>query len=535
MTHRAVSCRFLAVWALVSSLVATSLAAQSPTAVIGNDLDELQKAVDADPQNLGVRMRHAMRLFERIKEREVGTREAEQILKDTYVRMEELRKLEPGFPYPYRVLAKRAFRSRDYRGCLAVIGEFSKVGRPDSEMRLFAITSMVELARDAEKPAPEMLKEAATYIADWVIDDAAPAFGTLFGLLKTWTNDDRFRDELVRVFEERYKKDPSDFNLAISWSSILIAIGRNESAWNVVHAAEQKGLCDWTDGARHPMVYILNDACSEIRTQESIDAVDTVTLCDAAKRFPENASLTFRAALALKSRGFSNSRQAKAIELRVSLLKKRDANFDATSLLAVKDECEKTATRLYGEALPFAEKAAALNPKLQTTPLVIGDLLYKLGRGDEAVAQLKQGVENLPLYMELREGFANVLRERKEWKACAEQLVESCRRNTCKVAEWDKNAPDSLLPKPKSPRERMLVELMEDKDARQPVIEVFAAAAAKDPKNPNLFTYLAMLHYFAGEKEKAVAAMRRAEAAGMCAQSGYEFELATLIASRTNW
>jgi tetratricopeptide (TPR) repeat protein len=519
---------------VAAALVLTALPAraQLPTAVIGNDIDELRTALAAEPENLGLRMRVAQRQLDLI--RDASIKDTRKIVEDIETQIKELCKQQSNFIYPYKVLAQSLYRRGKREEVMQLIDEYAKVGLPDFDLRERYVQCLRGLANDPAAPQPEKLAAAAQYVVSWMDSDLAPSFGSLLGLFKAWVVDPGLRTELLRALESRVQAEPTNVSALVGYSSCLVALGRNESAWKVLQNAERAGLCDWASGSRHPLIHILQDICPEQRTPESIDGTDIQALREAADKFPKNAGLAFRAALALKSKAFTCTRFARAYGERIAKTT-NPPPADLAHWQAEKAERETIAAGCYADALPYALRVVELNPHIETLPLVLGDLYYKLGRQDEAIAQLARGVEIVPYFADLREGLANIYKDKKDWKACAEQLVQICQRAACHTEEWEKKPQDSLLPKPRSSRDRMLVELMETKEAREPVIAVFTEAAAKNPRNPNLHTFLAMLHFFAGQKQGAITAMRKAEQNGMCGQRGMEHDLADLIAAREKW
>lgn len=536
--------RFLLVSLATATLTSLTAFAQSATAVIGNDLKELEAARKSDPENMGVRMRIAQRRFDLVKDATV--KESKDLITEVEKDLAELKALQPGFGFPYKVLAKSKYRRNEFKDAMAILDEYAKLGPLDFEMRTVYCNALFALALGIGKPDangqvaegtpdPTMFRAAAEYIGDWIESDLAPSFGTMLGLMKTWIVQEGFRDEMIRVFEARKAKNPRDLDLTVNYAALLMALGRNESAWRMLQDAERAGLCDWSTGGRHPIIEMLSKQCPEQRTPESFDTLDLATIEKAAADHPENISLVLRAALINKAKAFVNSRSADILGLRITKLLERDPKFDTKEWVAKKAECEADAKKYYSAALPFAEKAAQMSKDIETIPLILGDIYYKLGRDQDAMTHLKKGVELVPYFPDLREGLASILKEKKDFKGAAEQLIPVCAKTSVHTEQWDKAPQDSLLPKPKSGLERMLVELVESKESRGAVIDAFTEAAQKDQKNPNILVHLAMLHYYAGNKAEASSWMAKAEKSGMCGTSGFEHELATLIASRTKW
>ena len=198
-------------------------------------------------------------------------------------------------------------------------------------------------------------------------------------------------------------------------------------------------------------------------------------------------------------------------------------------------EFKAEAKGFYEQVLPYALRVQEGNPSIESLALLVGDTYYGLERYPEAIAQFRRGVQMVPFFGELRLGLALVYKESGDWRGAAEQLVESCRRVTCQADSWDLEARDSLLPVPTIPREKMLIEVAENAQGRGALVQAFAREIGKNPTNPNLPTFLSMVHYFTKNRPEAVRWMRQAERLGMSGSEGREHTLATYISIREDW
>ena len=507
---------------------------EEATACFGFDLQELKEAVRREPKNLGLRMRLAQGLLASVRTADV--RATRGLLEQVESEMRTLLELKPGFVYPYRVLAKIHYQRREFGKTIELIDSFAEVGRPDYELRTLYFKSLLHNAGEEKGAAQKATREkAASYVGSWFDSGEAPPFGTTLGAMNVWLLDSEFRESLLVDFKNRYESNPRNLNLLISYASALSVLGRNESAWRIVHEAEKVGLCDAATGGRHPIATLLGWACPEEVRPGSYEGLDLDELRQRAKEDPEDASLRFRVAILLKNRAQLLSVRAQRADRLIARERKKNPRADVSKYLSDKSRYESEANALFEEAIPHAKKVRSLNPSIESVPLLLGDIAYKLGRLDEAAQYLSEGAALVPFFPDLRDVLALVYKEKKDYRNAAKQLVEVCKSVGCRADEWDQEAPDSILPVPRVPREQMLVELIETPGARDVVISEFNSAAKADPKNPNLQTFLAMLNYFAGNKREAIRWMREAERNGMAGTEGSEHFLATLIAIRDRW
>ncbi|HGY92489.1 MAG TPA: hypothetical protein ENK43_15080, partial [Planctomycetes bacterium] len=175
-----------------------------PCAYVGSDLEGLREALAKEPDNIGLRMRIVRRLLEDWRD-STDPRGQRRLLKVVENELAEIRKLGPDFPYVYRVMALQHFRRGEYEDFLKDIAAYEKVAPLDYELRTLVVKSYMRLAIRKENPQPERKIEAARYVGKWFEGGEAPVFGVTLGAVATWLIDPSFRDELIRLFEDRYK------------------------------------------------------------------------------------------------------------------------------------------------------------------------------------------------------------------------------------------------------------------------------------------------------------------------------------------
>ncbi len=514
--------------------------AQEPTACIGSDIDELRAASKANPQNIGLRMRIVRRQLDDFLKTD-NQRKAREMLSEVETQLDEIKKLGPEFTYVYRVLARQYYSranrdTGDFESVLDTLEQHAKVSELDFEMRSLKVRSLLHLAWAEENPQPQRIKEAATFVADWFDSPTAPVWSSTLAVLSAWLLDLDFRREVLAIFEDRYAAAPDNINLALSLAGCHYALGRNESAWKIVHDAERRGLCDEVTGGRHPIVEMLRLKCDEFGLESSgYDGFDIDRLRELVAEEPENTSLCYRLAIRLRAKGFTGETILKRIDERVAERLQEVPNFDTTKLDEQKAAIRKGIDEAYREAIPMARKALELNPKLDAAVLLLGDLHAKTGDYEGAAAALREGIARVPFFVELRDKLAEVEARREDWDTVAAQLAEVCKLMPCDAGNWQGDVPGSLLPVPARAREKLMVEMIARPEARAILLEVFRAAAAAEPRNPNLRSYLAMIAFFAGNKAEAVRWMREAEALGLCGDFGFEHPLAVEIYSRERW
>lgn len=516
---------------LVMAILCGSTVSQTlqPTVYVGSDIEGLEAALAQDSSNLGLRMRVVEALLAGVQTASINT--TRDLMEQVEEHVDALIKASPHFAYPYRVLAKLTFRRQQYGKCLELLDAFAKITPLDYQMRSIRLKCLLRSTEGTEGEAG--VNAAAEYLCDWLESGAAPSFGRTLGSLQAWLANEKLRDALLAKFEERHAGAPSNLNLALSYAGCLSVVGRSESAWWVVQEGERQGLCDVSSGSRHPIALILEADCIEPKMSDGYAGFNTGDLQAASKKYPGNISLALRVALSLKNKAVTQNRKQLLIEAR--LKSGKSSEEERARLSKLRDELEVESNNLYREALPYAIAVQKANPTIDVVPLMIGDIYYKLGQFDEAADQLQRGIKLLPGFTRLREVLAQVYMKTKNWDALATQLAAVCRVRNCRADLWDTDARDSLLPVPKVPIERMIADLMEDSESRGPVISAFTKAVAAENLNPNQHVFLAMMHFFAGDKSNAVSSMATAERHGVSGKGGAEHYLATLILIRENW
>lgn len=514
--------------------------AQEPTACIGNDIDELRTASAASPDNIGLRMRIVRRQLDAFLLTD-NQRKAREMLEEIESQLTAIKKLGPEFTYVYRVLARQYYRRGDsdpteYLKVLETLDQHARISELDFEMRSLKVRSLFHLAWDKDKPDPARLEEAAAYVANWLDAPTAPVWSSTLAVLGAWLLEPGFRDEILRIFEERYAKTPDNINLALSLAGCYYALGRNESAWKTVHEAESLGLIDEVTGGRHPIVEMLRQKCAEFGGDVvTYDGFDLEHLRAKVQEQPENTSFAYRLAIRLRAKGFTGEAILDRIEEKVKEKLAEDPQFDLAKLEDQKQKIRVGIEEAYREAIPMVTKTLELNPKLDAALLLLGDLYSKVGDHDAATKSLADGIARVPFFTELREKLAEVEAQRKNWSAVAVQMAEVCKLSPCAAGSWKTDVKGSILPVPVSAREKLMVEMIGMPDARAQLLDRLSAAAKEEPRNPNLRSYLAMIQYFAGNKAEATRWMLEAEALGLCGDVGLEHPLAVKIYSRQRW
>lgn len=505
-----------------------------PCAYVGSDLEGLREALAKEPDNIGLRMRIVRRLLEDWRD-STDPRGQRRLLKVVENELAEIRKLGPDFPYVYRVMALQHFRRGEYEDFLKDIAAYEKVAPLDYELRTLVVKSYMRLAIRKENPQPERKIEAARYVGKWFEGGEAPVFGVTLGAVATWLIDPSFRDELIRLFEDRYKTNPKNINLIISYAACLTNLGRNESAWDLIHAGEKVGLADFQTGGRHPVVNLLKMECPEQPTAETYDGFDVKELERLGKEYPENCSLAFRTAMNYKIKAVAAERITVLIEQRIKQILEKKPGTDVSKNEARKKEWQDRVDEFYRKALPPAERAYRLNPTQEAITLLLGDIYSRLGKEKDAVRCFEETLQKVPFYSQLRERLAESYRKDGRLEDMARELIEVCKVVSVRPETWKKDEPGSLLPVPTLHLEKFIREQLDDAAARNVLLAAFEKAAKETPKNPNLKTFLAMMYFFAGNKEKANYWMREAERQGICGEAGAEHLLATEIYSRERW
>lgn len=521
-------------------MLAGLLAAQEPTVCIGSDIDELRTASEAAPENIGLRMRIVRRQLDEFLKTD-NQRKARDLLTEVETQLGEIQKLGPDVSYVYRVLSRQHYRKADkdpseYQAALDCIAKQEALGEIDFEMRTLKVRCLLRLGWDENDPKPERIVEAARYVADWFDSPTAPVWSSTLAVLSTWLLDLSFRQELLGIVEARYAETPDNMNLALTLAGAYYTLGRNESAWRVVHEAERRGLCDDVTGGRHVIVELLRKKCYEYGPQASTyDGFNIDRLRELVAAHPEDISLAYRLAIRLRAKGFTGEAIVRKIDEKLAEKLKEDRNFDTSKIDQQRKTLETGIAEAYRDAIPLIKTAVAGNDRLDAALLLLGDLQAKAGQTDAAAATLREGLVRVPFFLELREKLAEVEAERKDWKAVADQLAEVCKVAACDPTSWKRDVPGSLLPVPVAAREILMVDMVGKPEARKILVDTFTAAAKADDRNPNIRAYLGMIEYFAGNKAEASRWLREAERCGLCGEVGFEHPLAVEVFSRERW
>ena len=364
---------------------------ESPTAYIGDDLEGLTAASLAEPRNIGLRMRVIKRMLAEAKE-STEVRKSRLLMDKVQEQLQSVLDLKPEFIYVYRVLAEQYYRTRKHEKFLEIAKQYENVRDFDYDMRSYYVKTLLRLASSGEDPQPERKKEAARYVGDWFDSGLSPVFGTTVGACAAWLIDPVFRDELIGIFERRYQEDPKNLNLVISYAACLSILGRNESAWKLVHEAERVGLCDTVTGGRHPVAYLLDMQCPEIPNAETYKGFQIDELEALSTKFKGNASFSYRSALVMKKKAFAAEKIAALSRRQI-----RDIETGKTPDpdAKIKDwrkrlvDWEKKAKDHYVRGLPHAVAAKKLNPSIEAVSLLSRRLLHEartLRRGKEGTS-----------------------------------------------------------------------------------------------------------------------------------------------------
>ena len=520
---------------------------ESPTACVGNEMSDLRAALEKQPDNIGLRMRIVRRVLEDLP-RTDNRRRSREMLQELQTQLDEIRKLDPEFTYVYRVLARQHERKKEYLKVLEVLDAYSKVTALDYDMRNMRVRALLRLGEDKKNPDPARIEEAAEYVATWFASGTAPVFAETLASTETWTIDKRFRRALMKRFRAMYTEDPKNINLVISYASALYVAGRYESAWTVMQKAEKIGLCDDVMGGRHPLIHFLEWRCPEDGDEESYSGLDLDELRRRSTADADNLSLSYRLAVRLKAKAYTGerimSRMDDALEEARSDLADLDdprgAEADAlqTRIKRIEEQKATVAAEVkaaYEEALPLALAVRQANPQIDSVTLLLADINTKMGNNEEAVRFLKESIQRVPFFVPLRDKLASIFAEQKKWQEAANELVGVCRLVSCRAADWEDGEGGSPIPIPQAHREKLIADMAQNSEARAILIKTFEEAVKKDSRNPNLQSFLAMAHFFAGHKKEAARWMRRAEALGVCGPAGHEHELAIFIYSREDW
>ncbi len=520
----------------------------SPTACTGNDMEDLKAAIEADPANIGLRMRTVRLILDELPKTD-NRRRRTAMLEDLQNQLDEIKKLGPEFTYVYRVLARQHERRREFDKVLEVLDEYAQVTDLDYDMRVMRVRALLRMGNNDKKPDPAKTKEAAEYVATWFSSGTAPIFSETLASEETWMIDQGFRRALLKSFKAMYDSGSTNTNLLISYASALYVSGRHESAWAVMQGAEQVGLCDDVTGGRHPLTQFLEWRCPEDADVPAYTGLDLEELRERSSADKDNLSLTYRLAVRLKAKAYTGERIVLEIEERIKEFEgdladaeRESKNAEAAALRekikGLTSDKEKIAVQVrdaYEEALPLALAVKKSNPEIDSVALLLADITSKLDKPQEAVKFLKESIKRVPFFVPLRDKLAGIYALQEDWAATGAELVGVCRLVSCRAESWEGDEEGPAWPVPAVGRERLIAKMAANPKARPALIAAFESAIKEDPRNPNLQSFLSMIYFFGKNKAKAAEWMRKAEVLGVCGSGGFEHDLATFIYSRKDW
>ncbi len=435
------------------------------TLVRASDAAALKAALEAAPDNVGLRIRWVQAL---LGEGQKDTSRARQkaVLETVTGEWRRLAELNPELALPHRALAGDAMARRRFEEALGHLDEVIRRSPRDVEVRRWKVTALFRLRRHAD---------AAACLVEWISGGPLPKFGTMSGFISGLVIDAAMREALHAALERAVAAEPRHVQLRLYLASLKLENAEAEAAWKLMHEAERLGLCSDFNGDRHAFVQILDKRSAEHGDPAAFGGRNLAELRRLAREFPDHLGLTFRLAR----------------QLEAAALKDRADGGDAAAAAGLKE-----AEDLY----------TALVPKLGDPSIVelrLGFMAMDRKAWPEAAAHFRAAFRSRPHYV-AAQAFETEARARmNDVDGALAALVPFIERI---------DLLDSVV--------RLMKGWIADPAARGKLLSALESAVAARPKNPWLRLHLAAALHLAGEKEKACRAALEAEWAGLAGSDG---------------
>jgi tetratricopeptide (TPR) repeat protein len=351
-------------------MVAASLgvAGQSiPGTYLGNDAAGLRKAVEKDPENLGLRIRLTQALL-RQDEDSAHPDRARARLKEAEGHFRKLLELDPTSVLPLRVLALDSYLSGRFEEAVELGKRLLVVAPWEADVARAVLKALLRLRK---------IEEAATFFVDWLEGGHTPSFGSIQGLIATLVLNPEMKEALeprINDFVGRRSKCVEAF---LYQAMFQTEVGRSETAWRTIHRAEELGLCETRTGSRHAFVRILDSRSPEFEEAPgSYEGGDVEQIQRIGAKNPKHAGLAMRTARLLDLSG----RQEEAI---AGYARVRTLNPDFWPAWYRPGQMLLESGRA-ADAAPLLSRASELTPGRVSACLIEAEAWVRAGDGTRA-------------------------------------------------------------------------------------------------------------------------------------------------------
>lgn len=442
-----------------------------PGSYARSDSKGIRAAAERAPDNIGLQLRLAQAL----------TNEAQ---KDTSIKLDEvgagLRKIlvaDPDALVPLRWLVRDAYYAKRWDETINEGQRLLKLDPSDSEVATLIVKAMMKVGREAD---------AATFMLDWFKGGYLPPSGATQGILSAVILNQKVKQGLDAGFPKLVGDNPGQILLRHAFASFLAELGKGDDAWREFHEAEKGGLCDATNGGRHPLAEILKKKWEEPVYPGAFAGNDLDELTKQADEHPEHAGLRIR--VARRTEMPITGRTRKKGEERIT---------------------EKEDLDRLEQAVGLYLKAYELNPECWPPLFRAGELEIERGRFPEAAAVLAKAAEkfadNLPVFLSLSEArflAGDAAGAAQDYLRYARE-IEPGKRTRAFFDDLSGNNPKLLAP----------------------FLEAVEKDAAARPKNARLRSHLALLKLLLADRAGAQRAAIEGERLGLSGLRGWPHAL----------
>jgi thioredoxin-like negative regulator of GroEL len=453
----------IAVWLACAAAEAQDI----PGSYARADSKGLRVAVEKAPDNAGLKLRLALSLtVEAQKDRKISVEEIAAIQKGVL-------EADAEALVPLRGLVREAYYGRKWDEAIGYGERLLKLDPGDVDAATLVVKAMIRVGRE---------DDAVAAMLNWFRTGYMPPSGATQGILSAVILNQKVKQGLDTGFPKLVAENPRQILVRLAFASFLSEVGKGEDAWREFHEAEKDGLCDATNGGRHPLAQMLAKKWEEPAFPGAFAGNDLEEMTRKADEHPEHAGLRIRV--------------ARRTELPVTARRTAESTEKVTS--------PEDLARLE-KAVSLYLKAYEINPDCWPPLLRAGELEIERGRYPEAAEVLKTAAgkfaDNVPLFMSLAEARFRG----GDTKGAADaflgyaRAVEPGRKTR---AFWESLAAG-------------------DPAKLDPFAAALKADAAARPKNARLRSHLALLRLIQGDSAGAKEAALEAERLGLVGLRGY--------------
>ncbi len=330
------------------------------------DVNSLQAAVRAHPDNVGLKLRLTQAILLASKEESHPDKKAAAIA-EVQALWKACLASNPAAFIPLRALARDAYYARDMSAAID-FGRRALASDPtDSEMATVVVKALVRSQREAE---------AIDLLMDNFRQQGMPAFAQSQGLISALVTNSKIRDLLEKGLVALVAERPNATLIRLAYAGYLSEVGRFQDAWAEFHRAEKEGLCDTGSGGRHPFGSLLADKLSEPSFPGAFAGVDLQGLEKQVEAHPNHAGVVVRL--------------ARRYELPAT------EKLDPMAAVVAIDE---SARRVIEQALATYGQALKHNAECWPAQFRSGELLLLLDRPKEAAPLFERAARSFPVFL----------------------------------------------------------------------------------------------------------------------------------------